>query len=132
LYSCNKRWGTDRSGAADQNLSLLSNELGNAQDLITTYVSPRISNVLAPVVDLVESRCIKKIDKVTGEETKVKEYTREVIDPAYLDLCRGALCRNAQMIRHVVLTSFNKIDRVISDYQKTSLKDSEQDRHLSY
>ena len=88
--------------------------------------------MLAPVVDLVESRCIKKKDPATGEEIKTKEYSQEVVDPAYLDLCRGVLCRNAKMLRSVVLTSFHKVNRVIADYQKTSLKDSEQDRSLAY
>ena len=47
------KWGTDRSGAADQNLSLLSGELGSSQDQISSTVTPRLTNVLAPVVDLV-------------------------------------------------------------------------------
>jgi hypothetical protein len=126
------RWGTDRSGAADQNLSLLSNELISSQDIISSYIAPRISSVVAPNVDIMESKCTKTTDPITGNEVKVKEYTREVIDPAYLDLCRTSLCRNAKMLRHVLLTSFHKVDRVITDYQKTSLKESEAHRHLSY
>ena len=43
------KWGTDRSGAADQNLSLLSGELGSSQEQIASTVTPRLTNVLAPV-----------------------------------------------------------------------------------
>jgi len=36
------KWGTDRSGAADQNLSLLFSEINSAQDQISSSVTTRI------------------------------------------------------------------------------------------
>lgn len=58
VSSATYRWGTDRTGAADQHLGLLSSELGNAQDQISSTITPRITNVLAPVVDLVTKQSI--------------------------------------------------------------------------
>jgi hypothetical protein len=126
------KWGTDRSGAADQNLSMLSSELGNAQEQISSAVTPRLSNVLAPVVDLVEKKAVKSTNKETGEETTIKEYSREIVDVAFLQMCSEILCRNAKMLIHVVLTNFSKIDKVILDYQKATQKDCQHDRSLAY
>ena len=52
------KWGTDRSGAADQNLNLLNAELASSQDSISSTVTPRLTNVLAPVVDLVIDKTV--------------------------------------------------------------------------
>ena len=45
-------WGVDRSGASQQNLSVMSSELQQCQDTVSNIVSPRLSNVLCPQVDL--------------------------------------------------------------------------------
>ena len=122
------KWGSDRTGAADQNLSLLSNELGNAQEQISSGVTPRLTNVLAPVVDLVTKETIvKKVtDESTGEvyERRINTFSREKNDPSFIHLCHVILSRNAVMLRHVVLTNFYKVEKCISDYLNATKKDS--------
>ena len=122
------RWGTDRSGAADQNLGLLSSELGNAQDQISTSITPRLTNVLAPVVDLVTSETHTTKDK-DGVEKKVNSFKQEASDPEFIRLCAGILSRNAVMLRHVLLTNFYKVGRVIDDYLKATKKDGQNSRN---
>lgn len=126
------RWGSDRSGAADQSLTLLSNEINLAQEQVSASCSTRLTNVLAPVVDLVVSKVIKTVNKETGEEVKEQIFSREVVDPEFHQLCSKILCRNAKMLRQVVLGNFHKIVKVIEDYQKAAKKDNQQDRSLSY
>lgn len=124
------KWGTDRSGAADQNLTLLSSELGNAQDQISSSVTPRLTNVLAPVVDLVTSKIVIKKNEETGEETRSSIFSREEVDPNFLRLCAGILCRNAKMLRIVVLTNFQKIGKCIDDYVKATNNDGQNGRNM--
>ena len=125
------KWGSDRSGAADQNLALLSSEIANAQDQITSSVNPRLTNVLAPVVDLVIAKSITttEIDESTGKEQKVKTnvFTREQVDPDFLKLCDEILARNAVMLRTVVLANFLKVEKCIGDYIKACEKDRSHD-----
>ena len=125
------KWGSDRSGAADQNLALLSSEIANAQDQITSSVNPRLTNVLAPVVDLVIAKSITttEIDESSGKEQKVKTnvFTREQVDPDFLQLCDEILARNAVMLRTVVLANFLKVERCIGDYVKACEKDRSHD-----
>jgi len=122
------KWGSDRSGAADQNLTNLSNELGNAQEQISSSVTQRLTNVLAPVVDLVVKESVKTKNSETGEEVTVNTFAREEVDPAFLRLCAGILCRNAVMLRQVVLANFNKIASCVDDYLKATQKDGQNDR----
>jgi hypothetical protein len=131
------KWGSDRSGAADQNLALLSSEIANAQDQITSSVNPRLTNVLAPVVDLVIAKSITttEVDEGSGKEQTVKTnvFTREKVDPDFLKLCDEILARNAGMLRTVVLANFLKVERTIGDYVKACEKDRSHDsRGFSY
>ena len=130
------KWGSDRTGAADQNLSLLSNELGNAQEQISSSVTSRLTNVLAPVVELVTKETIvKKVkDEATGEEyeSRVNTFSREENDPNFIHLCHVILCRNAVMLRHVVLTNFHKVGKCIQDYLKATKKDGNHGRSAFY
>merc|ERR1712071_486102 len=126
------KWGSDRSGAADQSLTVLSTEISAAQEQISASCSSRLTNVHAPVVDLVVSKVVKTIDSDTGEEVKTQTHSREVVDPEFHQLCSKILCRNAKMLRQVVLGNFHKIVRVIEDYQKASKKDNQNDRSLAY
>mmetsp|Transcript_5891 Transcript_5891/g.8337 ORF Transcript_5891/g.8337 Transcript_5891/m.8337 type:complete len:281 (+) Transcript_5891:163-1005(+) len=135
------KWQSERSGAADQNLSVLSAELANSQDQISSTVTPRLTNVLAPVVDLVVDKVVtlKKKDKTTNgtttsdadaqEEQEVKQnhYVRKQVDPSFLKLCATILSRNAPMIRQVVLCNFHKIDKCMTDYLHAQVKDSQHD-----
>eukprot|EP00535_Pseudo-nitzschia_heimii_P012364 CAMPEP_0197197664 /NCGR_PEP_ID=MMETSP1423-20130617/32982_1 /TAXON_ID=476441 /ORGANISM="Pseudo-nitzschia heimii, Strain UNC1101" /LENGTH=306 /DNA_ID=CAMNT_0042651489 /DNA_START=98 /DNA_END=1018 /DNA_ORIENTATION=+ len=54
------KWGTERSGAGDQNLSLLLGEVSSSQEQISTAVTPRLTNLLAPVVDLVIEKTVTR------------------------------------------------------------------------
>jgi len=182
VSSATYRWGTDRSGAADQNLALLSGELSSAQDQIGSGVAPKLSNVLCPVVDLVVERTISTKKKADGdgrrirravtvteraegeepisknavedpgdprrndndterdganaaedgdhdgdEEVKLNVYSQQIVDPDYVRLSRESICRNASLLRQVVLASFRKMERVIHDYEKATKKDAQHD-----
>jgi hypothetical protein len=52
VSSATYKWGVDRSGASQQNLSVMSAELQQCQDVISNVVSSRLSNVLCPAVDI--------------------------------------------------------------------------------
>ena len=124
------KWGTDRSGAADQNLSLLSGEIQASQDQISATVSPRISNVLAPVNDLVVDKVT--IKKSENEELRQNHYTRHLVDPDFLKLCHTILVRNAPLLRHVVLANFDKVMKALKDYIHAMKQDSDTDRGFAY
>jgi hypothetical protein len=168
ISSATYQWGSERSGAADQHLSILSAELGQSQDQITSQVAPRLTNVLAPVVDLVVDRVVvmttppppppdddddgdddddddKNKDKNKNKNVsshsndqrscsvKQNVYTRKVVDPDFMLLCRSVLCRNAKMLRHVCLANFHKVIRVITDYLSANDADGDRDsRGFSY
>lgn len=126
------KWGSDRSGAADQNLALLSGELQASQEQISATVTPRLSNILAPVVDLVID---KSVSTHSSDKEKVKQnvFTQKQVDPAFCELCRTILRRNAKMIRQVVLANFLKVATCIGDFCKAQEKDSQHDsRGFSY
>jgi len=125
------KWGTDRSGAADQNLSLLCGELGASQEQISSAVTPRLTNVLAPVVDLVIEKTVKTTDE-HGRETKENHFTRKLVDPDFVALCHKILVRNAPLLRHVVLSNFNKLIRVTKDYLKSQKNDVQHSRGFTY
>lgn len=58
------QWGVDRSGASQQNLSVMNSELQQCQEVIASVVSGRLSNVLCPAVDVMIGRVeiVKKSD----------------------------------------------------------------------
>ena len=125
------KWGSERSGAADQHLNILSAELGTSQDQISSAVIPRLNNVLAPVVDLVVDKIV--ISKEGDTEVKQNVYTRQHVDPEFMLLCRSILCRNAKLLRQVCLANFHKIYCVISDYLTALESDGDNDaRGFSY
>jgi len=125
------KWGSERSGAADQSLNVLSAELGNSQDQISSSVTPRLTNVLAPTVDLVIEKTITT--KEGDAEIKKNEFVVKIVDPDFLILCRKILCRNAKLLRQVCLANFHKIHRCIGDYLIAEKKDSNHDsRGFSY
>jgi len=134
------KWGSDRSGAADQNLGMLSSELGNAQDQITTSITPRLTNVLAPVVELVRYATVVEPVPVqengsngsSGQNKKVHQFRTQENDPAFVHLCRTILCRNAGMMRCVFLTNVIKVGKCIDDYLKATKKDSSNNRNFAY
>lgn len=126
VSSATYKWGSDRSGAADQNLTLLSGELQSSQEQISSVVTPRLTNILAPVVDLVID---KSIISHSDSDSKVKQnvFCQKQVDPSFLDLCRKILARNAKMIRQVCLANFWKVGQCISDYLQAQEKDSQHD-----
>ena len=124
-------WGTDRSGAADQNLSLLSNELVRSQEQIGARVSPRLNDVLAPVVTLITTKTVTV--KQDDKEIKHNYYATIPEDEAYLSYCFGMLARNASLLRHVVLANFEKLLLALRDYADAQHTDSQHDsRGLLY
>lgn len=125
------KWGTDRSGAADQNLSLLSGELGASQEQIASAVTPRLTNVLAPVVDLVIDKTVKTTDS-QGREVKENHFTRKLVDPDFVELCHAILVRNAPLLRQVVLSNFHKVMKVLNDYLKAQQNDTQHSRGFTY
>ena len=52
VSSATYKWGVDRSGASQQNLGVMASELQQCQEMISTSVSGRLSNVLCPAVDV--------------------------------------------------------------------------------
>jgi len=124
------RWGSDRSGAADQNIGLLTSELASAQESIGNSVTHRLNNFLAPVVDYVVDKIV--ITKVGDKEIRTNEYKREVVDVEFSNLCGSILCRNSKMLRQILLANLHKVEKVIKDYEKASQKDNQHDRSLAY
>jgi hypothetical protein len=105
-------------------------------------VTPRLTNILAPVVDLVIDRTeITEItessnnNKSNNNNKRVKQhfYTQKQVDPEFLELCRTILGRNAKLIRQVCLANFNKVANCIGDFLQAQEKDSQHDsRGFSY
>ena len=52
VSSATYKWGVDRSGASQQNLGVMVSELQQCQEMISSGVSGRLSNVLCPAVDV--------------------------------------------------------------------------------
>lgn len=127
VYPATYVWGTDRSGAADQNLSLLNNELARSQDYIATLVTPRLTDVLTPAMSLVTKRTVTTKDEATGAEIKVNHFETTPEDPNYVQFGIVALARNAPMLRHVVLANIDKMLQAIKDYLAAQQKDSQHD-----
>ena len=142
-------WGTDRSGAADQNLTLLNEELNNTQEQISAKVSPRLRNVLTPVVDLVVEKTITSKAKrpkrpengdekmCDGEEFEMVEvktnvFTHHLEDPDFVHLCYEILARNAPMLRVVVLSNLQKMIKCIKDYLAAHTNDTRHHREFAY
>jgi hypothetical protein len=125
------KWGTDRSGAGDQNLSLLSGELAASQEQIASTVTPRLTNVLAPVVDLVVEKTVTTKNE-DGMEVKENFYTRKLVDPDFVRLCDKILARNAPLLRQVVLSNFHKLNHCLKDFLKAHNNDTQQHRGFTY
>jgi hypothetical protein len=123
------KWGTDRSGASDQNLSLLSGELASSQEQIASTVTPRLTNVLAPVVDLVIEKTVTT-KNAEGMEVKENHFTRKLVDPEFVKLCHMILARNAPLLRQVVLSNFQKILACLKDYLDAQKNDTQHSRGL--
>lgn len=120
------RWGTDRSGAADQNLTLLCSELHRSQEQILGRVTPRLNDVLAPVVSLLTDKTV--VTKLPdGTETKQNYFITALEDPEYVVQCYVVLARNAAFLRHVVLANFDKLLSAVADYLEATQKDSQHD-----
>ena len=130
----------------DQNLNLLLAEMSSSQEQISTAVTPRITNLLAPVVDMVIEKTVtyKEERTITTNgstdqdqkprvvEVKENHFTRKVVDPAFLSLCHKILARNAPMLRRVVLSNFHKILAAIKDFLKAQKNDQQHSRSFTY
>lgn len=61
--SATYKWGVDRSGASQQNLGVMVAELQTCQEMISSGVSGRLSNVLCPAVDVM----VGEVEIIRGE-----------------------------------------------------------------
>jgi hypothetical protein len=120
------RWGTDRSGAADQNVNLLLSELQISQEQIATHVAPCLNDVLAPVVSLLN---VKTVTTKLNDASEVKKnyFITAPVDPEYVVQCYVVLARNAAFHRQVVLAYFDKLLSALTDYLEATQKDSQHD-----
>jgi len=152
VSSATYRWGVDRSGASQQNLSVMSAELQQCQEMISNVVSSRLSNVLCPAVDVLvgeieivkssaavapdtqdtKKRKLNEEDRLsssaasnnTTSERRINHYSRPLVDPSYVHLCHCILARNAPLIRHTVATSIHTAHTIIGDYLNAMKKDN--------
>ena len=135
------RWASERSGAADQHLALLGQELARSQENIIGRVHPRIHDVLAPVVSVVTHKTVTTTtndnindntsdnDNNNSTTTKIQQnyYVTIPEDIDYVNLCHAAAARNAASLRQVVLANFDKLLRTVQDYLEAQNKDSQHD-----
>jgi hypothetical protein len=75
------KWGVDRSGASQQNLSVMVSELQQCQEMISTTVSGRLSNVLCPAVDVL----VGEVEIIRGGGNFGTDDTVERNDDNHLD-----------------------------------------------
>lgn len=122
------QWGTDRSGAADQNLNVLSAELVRSQENINNRVSNRLNEVLYPVSTILTRRTVTTHhdDNQTngnnggggGGEVKTNHFVKVYEDVDYVNLCYNVVGRNADNLRHLLIANIDKCTRAIHDYLK--------------
>jgi len=152
VSSATYKWGVDRSGASQQNLSVMSAELQQCQEVISSVVSARLSNVLCPAVepligeveivreggtngeeDAASATPAKKrklnedrlsTTRTNNNERRINHFIRPLVDPSYVHLCHCILARNGPLIRHTVATSIHTAQTVIGDYLNAMKKDS--------
>lgn len=125
------KWGADRSGAADQNLNLLTSEINSAQHNISSRVFSRLSWVIEPDMVVIASKSLKARNSVTGNTTQTFEFSRELVNPTSFQLSEKLLFRHAKMIRKVVLVNFGLVEKAIGDYIQATEKDSQNNVHYS-
>lgn len=125
------RWGTNRSGAADQNLSLLLTEIARSQDQINGRVSPRLNDILCPVVTLLTDKTVTTKAE-DGTEIKQNYFLHTYEDTEYVELCFASLGRNAGAIRHLMIANLDKILSALTDYLTADGKDKDSSRDFVY
>jgi len=94
-------------------------------------VTPRLTNVLAPVVDLVIERTTTKKNE-DGTELKENQFARKLVDPDFLVLCHQIVARNAPLMRQVVISNFHKLSTCLKDYLKAQKNDTQHSRGFTY
>jgi hypothetical protein len=133
------QWGTNRSGAADQNLQLLLTEIARSQDQINNKVAPRLNDVLCPVVTLLTDRTVTT-KSMTGRsledggeiETKQNYFRHAYEDCEYVELCYNSVGRNAIYMRHLLLANLDKMISALNDYETADGKDKDSSRDFVY
>ena len=91
-------------------------------------MTPRLNDVLAPVVTLVTDKTVTtKHDDDEKTETKQNYFVTTQEDPDYANLCFCILARNAELLRQVVLANFDKLLQAVQDYLTAMHKDSQHD-----
>jgi hypothetical protein len=139
------QWGTNRSGAADQNLQLLLTEMARSQDQINNKVAPRLNDILCPVVTLLTDRTVttksmsnSQKEEVGGGtvgemiETKQNYFRHAYEDCEYVELCYNSVGRNAINMRHLLLANLDKMISALNDYETADGKDKDSSRDFVY
>jgi hypothetical protein len=124
------QWGTHRSGAADQNVQLLCSELARSQDQIQQKVSPRLNDVVCPVVTILTNKTITT--KHENTETKQNYFIHTYEDADYVELCYISLGRNAKHLRHLLIANVDKMLSALHDYVSADSKDKDSVRDFVY
>ena len=123
------KWGTDRSGAADQNLGLLGTELARSQEMVTSRIAPRLNDILCPVVTTLTGKTVTTKQE-DGTEIKENYFVHSYEDVDYVQMCFNSLGRNAPHLRHLLLSNWDKVLNALDDYQLAQTKDTDSSRGL--
>jgi hypothetical protein len=75
IHMATYQWGTERSGAADQNLSLLKGEWNSTRQQISSIVSPTLHYLLNPEVELVvETTTVRTVTTTPQEQQQQQQF----------------------------------------------------------
>jgi len=143
VSSATYHWGVDRSGASQQNLSVVDIMVGEIETVkgggVVGGEEDGVGETNAPLPDQATAPPAKRRklpddeDRPPptagsggrgGNERRINRYIRPLVDPSYVHLCDCILARNAAMIRHTVATSIHTAQRVIGDYLNAMKKDT--------
>ena len=137
LYHCvlsaTYKWGTQRSGAAEQNLDILIQGLETANRMINDAVKRDMTqDTMAPRKHKFLSNIVETEDKATGKITRTYIYGNDIEDEHIQRYIAKGLSRNAPLQRHVLLSAFDLTCRCMNDYIEASKKDNQTDISFAY
>lgn len=130
LYHCvlsaTYKWGTQRSGAADQNLEILNNGLETANRMINNAVKRDMTqDTLAPRKYKYLSKIVETKDKKRGGRTRTYIYGNDIEEEHIQRYIAKGLSRHAPLQRQVLLSAFDLSCRCINDYLEASKNDEQ-------
>lgn len=110
-------WAGRATGAVEQNLTILYQELSLSQAQLAVQINTWLENILSPSVKLVVEQVVTENDGPNGRSTRKSFYKAALEDPGFVDQSYTALARNAALLRHLVLANFDRFFKAIRDYQ---------------